>query len=114
MSSSSNSSEPSTDSKTTKLSLASFSLKQLVSYGVLFIALVATVLLISRGVDFCVLSVCSKQVTSGGSLVIDFWAFAGGAVALLAAVYLGLPLLPAVGVAASGWFLMYSTLHLGH
>jgi hypothetical protein len=114
MTSSSNSPESPTDSKATKLSLASFPLARLVLGGVLLIGLVATVLLILRGTDFCVLSVCSEQVTSGGSLVVDFWSFAGGAAALLATVYLGLPLLPAVGVAAGVWFLMYSTLHLGH
>jgi len=114
MTSSSNPPEPSTDSKATKLSLATFPLGRLVLGGVLLISLVATVLLISRGTDFCVFSVCIEDVSRPVDLVADFWAFAGGAAALFATVYLGLPLLPVVGVAAGVWFLMYTTLHLGH
>lgn len=113
MSSSSNPSKTSTDSKSRKFSLATFPLSRLVLGGILLVGLIATVLLILRGTDFCIFSVCIDQGTSGGGLVVDFWAFTGGAVALLATVYLGLPLLPAVGVAAGVWFLMYSTLHLG-
>ena len=114
MTSTPNPSESSSISKSAKSSLASLSYGKLALGSVMLIGLVATVLLVLRGTDFCLFSSCPQQVTSEGSLFTDFWSFAGGTVALLVTIYLGLPLLPAVGIAAGAWFVIYGTLHLGH
>ncbi|NJR16801.1 MAG: hypothetical protein HC785_14545 [Calothrix sp. CSU_2_0] len=80
--------------------------------GILLICIIGTLLLINGGNDLCLFSTCgySRFHTTFTS---DFWSYAGGAATILVLTsFLGMSILPAVGISAGIWLLMYTSLHL--
>jgi hypothetical protein len=98
---------------TNKNSILSVDSKKLIVIGLLIIGIVATFFLVTRGNDLCILSFCNDVGRHSSTLTSDFWAFAGGtATVIVLTTFLGISLLPAVGIASAVWFFIYSSLHL--
>ncbi len=96
--------------KTVLVSVSSVPSGKLILGTVLLLGIFATFLTFAKGSTLCLWSDCSPVVppTTGN----EFWAFAGGASALIVLTTLmGLPLLPAVGIATGIWFLISKTIH---
>lgn len=98
---------------TNKNSISSVDSSKLIIIGLFIIGIVATFFLVTRGNDLCILSFCSDVGRHSSTLTNDFWAFAGGtATVIVLTTFLGISLLPAVGIASAVWFFIYSSLHL--
>ncbi|WP_414549269.1 hypothetical protein [Anabaena sp. CCY 0017] len=94
-------------------SILSVDSSKLIIIGLFIIGIVATFFLVTRGNDLCILSFCNDVGRHSSTLTGDFWAFAGGtATVIVLTTFLGISLLPAVGIASAVWFFIYSSLHL--
>ncbi|WP_427160914.1 hypothetical protein ACQFX9_04615 [Aliinostoc sp. HNIBRCY26] len=86
---------------------------KMIVLGLFIIGIVATFFLVTRGNELCIFSFCSDMGRHSPTLTSDFWAFAGGtATVVVLTSFLGVSLLPAVGIASAVWFFIYSSLHL--
>ncbi|BAY42373.1 hypothetical protein NIES2111_67960 (plasmid) [Nostoc sp. NIES-2111] len=95
------------------LSSLSSDVTKMIVLGLFIIGIVATFFLVTRGNELCIFSFCSDVGRHSSTLTSDFWAFAGGtATVLVLTTFLGVSLLPAVGIASAVWFFIYSSLHL--
>jgi hypothetical protein len=92
--------------------IPSFRLSRLILGGLLLLGIVATFFLLTKGSEFCFLSTCNDiqsatQSTEAG----DFWAFTGGTAALVVlTTFMGVSLLPALGISTVIWYLMHMSL----
>ncbi len=97
--------------KTVLVSVSSVPSTKLILGTVLLLSIFATFLTFAKGSTLCLLSDCSPTVfpPPPGN---EFWAFAGGTLVLIVLTTLmGIPLLPAVGIATGIWFLISKTSH---
>ncbi|AVH68451.1 hypothetical protein [Nostoc sp. 'Peltigera membranacea cyanobiont' N6] len=98
---------------TNKNLILSIDSKKLLILGLVIIGIVATFFLVTRGNELCLFSFCTDVGRHSATLTSDFWAFAGGtATVIVLTTFLGVSLLPAVGIASAVWFFIYSSLHL--
>jgi hypothetical protein len=98
---------------TNKNLILSIDSKKLLILGLVIIGIVATFFLVTRGNELCIFSFCTDVGRHSSTLTSDFWAFAGGtATVIVLTTFLGVSLLPAVGIASAVWFFIYSSLHL--
>jgi hypothetical protein len=92
--------------------LPSFRLSRLILGGLLLLGIVATFFLLTKGSEFCFLSTCNDiqpatQSTEAG----QFWAFTGGTSTLVVlTIFMGVSLLPAIGISTVIWYLMHLSL----
>ncbi|NJL11044.1 MAG: hypothetical protein HC908_15170 [Calothrix sp. SM1_7_51] len=88
---------------------------KLILGAILLICVIGTLVLINGGNDLCLFSTCADSLspTHTTTLTSDFWSYAGGAATLLVLTsFLGMSILPAVGISAGIWLLIYTSLHL--
>ena len=91
--------------KTVLVSVSSVPSGKLILGAVLLLGIFATFLTFAKGSTLCLWSDCSSPPPGN-----EFWAFAGGTSALIVLTTLmGIPLLPAVGIATGIWFLISKT-----
>jgi hypothetical protein len=82
---------------------------------ILLICIIGTLILINGGNDLCLFSTCgdSHAHATNTTFTSDFWSYAGGAATVLILTsFLGMSILPAVGISAGIWLLIYTSLHL--
>jgi hypothetical protein len=87
-----------------------FSLNQLAVLGSLSIALIATFFLVTRGNDFCFLSICN-EFPYKSSIVYSFWSVAGGLGAFGILGLMGFSAPVAILGALATWLLMHMSLN---
>ncbi|MEA5573800.1 hypothetical protein [Calothrix sp. UHCC 0171] len=81
--------------------------------AILLICIIGTLLLINGGNDLCLFSTCGDSRFHTTTFTSDFWSYAGGAATILVLTsFLGMSILPAVGISAGIWLLIYTSLHL--
>lgn len=88
----------------------SVSLGKWMLLGIIFLGIIATIFLLTRGSEFCLFSVCNNGETIT-PIAVNFWSMAGGIAAYGLGTLLGIELLPAVAIGLGIWFLMQISLH---
>jgi hypothetical protein len=88
--------------------LSNISLSKSFIGGLIFIGVIATFFIFTKGTEICLWSDCSNISTGNtDGQMGEFWAFAGGAGTLMVLTTLvGMPLLPAVAASIGVWLLM--------
>jgi hypothetical protein len=92
--------------------MPSFCLSRLILGGLLLLGIVATFFLLTKGSEFCFLSTCNDiQPASQSTEAGEFWAFTGGAAALvILSTLMGVNLVFALGISTMIWYLMHMSL----